>query len=175
MGAALDGGDYKIVDGKIMTTHQSGRIYRAAKSFYDLAKPAFDDNSILESNVMAVVANLALAVELFLKAADAKVTVSPRGVDGPLGQAKIESNVWGHDLEQLFDRMDRTVSTRLQQLFEQETGKELKPLLVECKDYFAHARYFYEPKHQHGFTVSAVKILAEGLDAALMKGWGPQP
>lgn len=157
-----------------MRTHQSAHISRGARSFYDLARPALSDDGILESNVMAVVANLALAVELFLKAADAKITASKRGVDGPLGPAKIQSNLRGHDLKELFDSMAPTVSSRLQQLFHQEVGKELEPLLVECKDYFTHARYFYEPNHQHGFNVSAVKILAEGLDAALMKGWGPQ-
>lgn len=157
-----------------MRSHQSAHIYRAARSFYDLARPAFDDDSILERNVMAVVANLALAVELFLKAADARITPSERGLDGPLGSAKIQSNVWGHDFKELFDRMEPTVSARLQQLFHQETGKELEPLLVKCKDYFIHARYFYEPNHYHPFAVSAVKTLAEGLDAALVKGWGPQ-
>lgn len=61
---------------------------------------------------MAVVANMALAVELFLKAADAKITSSKRGVDGPLGCAKIQSNLRGHDLKELFDSLEPTVSSR---------------------------------------------------------------
>lgn len=158
-----------------MTTHQSARIYRAAESFHSLAKPAFEGRENFADNVMAIVANLAIAVELYMKAADAKVTPSPRDGDGPLGQAKIESNVWGHDLDQVFTKMNPAISSRLEQLFQEETGQKLKPLLVECKDYFVHARYFYEPRHQHPFNVSAVKTLADGLAAALMRGWGPQP
>jgi hypothetical protein len=116
-----------------MRTHQSAHIYRAARSFYDLARPAFSHDGILESNVMAVVANLALAAELFLKAADAKITASKRGVDGPLGSAKIQSNLRGYDLKELFDSMEPAVSSRLQLLFHQETGKELALLWSSAK------------------------------------------
>lgn len=158
-----------------MGTHQSARIYRAAKSFYEVARPAFDEDRLLVENIMAVIANLAISVELFLKAADAKVNTSPSHENEPLNPASIGSNVRGHNLEQLLDNMDRGVASQLQLHFLGETGQELRPLLHKCKNYFIHARYFYEADSQHSFDLSAVRALAEGLDAALMKGWGEKP
>lgn len=157
-----------------MATHQSARIYQAAKSFYEVAKPAFDDDQFLIKNICAVIANLALSVELLLKSADAKVTTSPHQENRPLSPASIGSNVRGHNLELLLDNMDQDIATQLQHHFHHATGQELRPLLLKCKDYFIHARYSYEESSQHFFDVSAVRTLAEGLDAALIKGWGQQ-
>lgn len=152
--------------------HQSKWIYESAKSYYALAEPAFHDNSILAPNVMAVVSNLALCVELLLKACDSKVTKSSQGADGLLGNAEISSNVWGHDLVQLFDKLDPEVQAVLESLFEEDRHQPLRPLLEKCKDYFTHARYFYEAKHAHTFSPSDIRTLAQGIEAAMLKGFG---
>ena len=82
----------------VSTTHQSRVIYQSAMAYHRLAVIAMEDDSILETGPMAIVANLALCVELLLKATDAKVTRSPIGQDGPMGQASIGSKVWGMTL-----------------------------------------------------------------------------
>lgn len=157
-----------------MSTHQSGHIYRSAKSFYALALPAFNDNKILAANVMAVVANLALCVELLLKSTDAKVVKSQQVKNGPLSNAEIKSNVRvrGHDLRSIFDALDSSIQAILIQKFEEETHQSLLPLLDKCKDYFIHARYSYELKSSHSYDISAIKLLADGLDAAIINSFG---
>lgn len=143
-------------------------------AYHRLAVIALEEDSILVAAPMAIVANLALCVELLLKATDAKVNLSPIGRNGPLGPASIGSNVWGHDLADIFSKMDPELQTILAQLFEEGTGKPLRPLLEKCKDYFTHARYYYESKHHHAFDISGIRLLADGLSAALWKGWGPK-
>jgi hypothetical protein len=152
--------------------HQSARIYECAMAHYRLAAPAFEDDRILVPNVMAVVVNLALCVELLLKASDAKVTPSPRVANGPLGDAKVKSKISGHDLSVMFEKISPEVQHVLKTLFEEETNKPLLPLLNKCKDYFIHARYYYEPEHHHAFDVGGIKMLADGLNIAMLKGWG---
>lgn len=155
-----------------MSTHQSGHIYRSAKCFYALALPAFNDDSILSANVMAVVANLALCVELLLKSTDAKVIKTKQVKNGLLSNAEIKSNVYGHDLRSIFDSLDSSIQAILIEKFEEETNQSLLPLLDKCKDYFIHARYSYELKSSHSYDISAIKLLADGLDAAIINSFG---
>ncbi|MFZ6727683.1 hypothetical protein ACO0K2_19540 [Undibacterium sp. MH2W] len=153
--------------------HQSRRIYDSARSYLALAEPAFHDDSILVPNVMAVVANLALCVELLLKACDAKVTKpNQSNNEQVLVNGEISSNVWGHDLVQIFSKLNPEVQETLVLLFESETNQQLRPLLEKCKDYFTHARYFYESKHAHIFSPSDIRILAHGINAAILKSFG---
>lgn len=49
-------------------THQSNVIYQSAMAYHQLAVIAMADDSILVTAPMAIVANLALCVELLLKA-----------------------------------------------------------------------------------------------------------
>jgi len=151
-------------------TQQSGHIYRAAKDFYELGILGFNDGDFLAKHVMAIVANFALSVELFLKASDAKVTPSLRSKKGPLGPAKIQSNVWGHDLLEVFNDIDKSVANQLESAFEEITNRPLLPLLEKCKDYFVNARYHYEKLG--AYDVTGIKVLAEGIDAALIKSFG---
>ena len=154
------------------TTRQSGYMYRAAKDFAGLASLGYNDGNFLPKHVMAIVANYALAAELLLKASDAKVIQSSRGRDGPLSQAKIGSNAWGHKLSDVFDNLNPEVAKSLQTAFEEITSQPLVPLLEKCKDYFVNARYYYESGGSM-YDVSGIKLLADGLDAAMWKAFGP--
>lgn len=155
-----------------MSTHQSGYIYRSAKCFYALALPAFNDDRILSENSMAVIANLALCVELLLKSTDAKVIHANQVKNRLLSNAEIKSNVRGHNLRELFDDLDSSIQACLIQKFEEETHQSLLPLLDKCKDYFVHARYSYESTSQHPYDISAIKLLADGLDSAIINSFG---
>lgn len=153
---------------------QSGHIYRCALGHYKLAEPAYHDNALLESAVMAVVANMAFCVELLLKCSDSYVEKGERQADGPIPPAKIGSNVWGHDLLDLFDKLDPTVSSRLEALFEEETGRSIRPLLLRFRDYFASTRYSFSSKIDV-IDVAGIKLLADGLIIALHKGFNGPP
>jgi hypothetical protein len=153
---------------------QSFYIYSCALGHYNLAAPAYYDDALLISANMAVVANMAFCVELLLKCSDSKVTQSERHPDGPIAPATIGSNAWGHDLIVVFDKLDTTVSSHLAELFEQETGQPIRPLLLKCKDYFQSARYYFSSK-QPSYDVSGIKLLADGLIMALHKGYGGPP
>ena len=146
-----------------MTKEPSHHIFASALQFYALAKPALDDDIKLQENVMAVVCNLALCIELLLKCSDSGVKTFPAQPGGLIGDAEIYSNVRGHDLEKIFSNLDTGITNKLEMLFKNATGKELKPLLARCKDYFVHARYSYEPQSGHCYHVSEIQELAEGL------------
>ena len=150
---------------------QSAHIYRAAMGHYNLAAPAYNDNALLESSVMAVVANMAFCVELLLKCSDSYVKKGPSVPDGLISPAEIGSNVWGHDLLSVFEKLNADVRTRLEMLFEQEMGKPIRPLLTKCRGYFEAARYSYNSAIR-SYDVSAIKDLADGLIMALHKGYG---
>ena len=153
-----------------MHREPSGRIFSNALQFYSLAKPALENSNKLQENIMAVICNLALCVELLLKCSDSGVKVSPSQSGGPLGDAEIYSNAWGHDLEKIFNALDPSISRKLEILFKKETTADLKPLLKTCKDYFIHARYAHEPESGHCYEVTSIQNLAEGLIASI-KNW----
>jgi hypothetical protein len=147
----------------VVRTGPSFKIYSSAKQFYNLAKPALDDHEILRYNVMAVICNLALCVELLLKSADSKVRKYP-GIGGaPLGWDEVSSNAWGHDLGKIFDGLDLKIRGRLESSFGDVTGLDLSKSVRDCKDYFIHARYAYEPASEHSYDVTTIQALAEGL------------
>ena len=150
-----------------MIKEPSGRIFSNALQFYNLAKPALDDDAILNKTVMAVVCNLALCVELLLKCADAGVKKSLLSPGGLVSDAEIFSNAWGHDLEKVFNALDPDAQSKLENGFNKCTGLNLRQQLAVCKDYFVHARYAHEPKSGHPYNVTAIKDLAEGLKAAI--------
>lgn len=160
-----------------MRKEPSGRIYRNALEFYKLAAPAFEDETILVASPNAVVCNLALCVELLLKCSDSEVRVPPHKVGELLANAEIFSNLkgGGHDLAKMFDRMNIEIAIQLSTLYLECTGENLRAALTECKDYFIHARYAYELKSAHSYKISSIKRLADGLIAALLKGWGLSP
>jgi hypothetical protein len=155
-------------------TRQSGHIYRIALGHYRLAEPAYYDDALLESASMAVVANMAFCVELLLKCSDSNVKQGESQPCGMIAAATIGSNVWGHDLALVFDKLDPTISSRLATLFEEETGKLIRPLLLKCKDYFESARYSFSSKTK-SYDVTGIKLLADGLIVALHKGYGAPP
>ena len=150
---------------------QSAHIYRAAMGHYNLAAPAYSDNALLNSAVMAVVANMSFCVELLLKCSDSYVTKGPSAPGGVIAPATIGSNAWGHDLVKVCDALNADVSTNLAARFEQEMGKPIRPLLEKCRGYFEAARYSFSSKIV-SYDVSAVKELADGLIRALHKGYG---
>lgn len=158
-----------------MRKEPSAHIYRHAMEFYNLAAPAFENNAVLAASPMAVTCNLALCVELLLKCADAGVDVPPHKEDELLANAYVYSNLkgGGHDLKRMFDRMDADIADKLTALYLDVTGDDLPSALTKCKDYFIHARYAYERESAHSYSPSEIKKLADGLSAALMKGWGP--
>lgn len=158
-----------------MRKEPSGHIYRNAMEFYNLAAPAFEDNTILIASPMAIVCNLALCVELLLKCADAGVNAPPHKEGEVLANTEIYSNLKGgsHDLVKMFERMDTDIAERLSALYLESIGEDLKASLTKCKDYFVHARYAYELSSAHTYSPSIIKRLADGLNAALLKGWGP--
>lgn len=158
-----------------MRKEPSAHIYRHAMEFYNLAAPAFENNAVLIASPMAVTCNLALCVELLLKCADAGVDVPPHKEGELLANAYPYSNLkgGGHDLKKMFERMDPVIAGKLTALYLEVTGEDLAASLTKCKDYFVHARYAYEPGSAHTYSPSAIKNLADGLSAALMKGWGP--
>lgn len=152
-------------------THQSAYIYRAAKDFHKLATLGIGSEDFLSRHALAVVANYALSVELFLKASDAKVTSSKKQSNGLPTPAKIGSNAWGHDLSDVFKRLDSDVAKLIQTTFEEVIGTQLVPLLEKCNDYFVDARYHYETPR--AYDISAVRLLADGFNTALLKAFGP--
>lgn len=157
-----------------MRKEPSGHIYRHAMEFYNLAAPAFDNNAVLVASPMAVTCNLALCVELLLKCADAGVKVSAHNEGELLANAEIYSNLkgGGHNLKKMFERMDQAIADKLIALYLDVTGEDLTAALTKCKDYFVHARYAYEPNSMHHYSPTDIKKLADGLNAALWKGWG---
>lgn len=155
-------------------TQQSGQIYRCALGHYNLAAPAYYDNALLESASMAIVANMAFCVELLLKCSDSYVKPGARQPNGLIAPATIGSNAWGHDLIAVFDDLNPAVSSHLAALFEEETGKPIRPILLKCKDYFNSARYSFSSKIPI-FDVTGIKLLADGLIVALHKGYGGPP
>ena len=112
-----------------------------AIQFHSFAKQALEEPDKLQANVMAVVCNLALCVEFLLKCCDSDVKNSPSQPVGPLGNAEIYSNVWGHNLEKIFSTLDPKIAIKLDTLFKEATGIELKPLIEECKNYFIHGTH----------------------------------
>ncbi len=148
----------------------SHHIFASALQFYALAKPALDDDIKLQENVMAVVCNLALCIELLLKCSDSGVKAFPALAGELIGDAEIYSNVRGHNLEKIFSNLDADIANRLEVLFKSATGKDIKPLLAQCKDYFVHARYSYEPQSGHCYYVSEIQELAEGLITSI-RNW----
>lgn len=150
---------------------QSAHIYRAAMGHYNLAAPAYKDDELLNSAVMAVVANMAFCVELLLKCSDSYVKKGSSVPGVVIAPATIGSNAWGHDLVKVFDSLNSNVSTDLAVLFEQEMGKPIHPLLEKCRGYFEAARYSFSSKIM-SYDVSAVKELADGLIKTLHKGYG---
>lgn len=151
--------------------HQSARIYRAAMGHYNLAAPAYSDGALLNSAVMAAVANMSFCVELLLKCSDSYVKKGPSLPGGVIAPATIRSNAWGHDLVKVFDALNSNVKTDLAALFEQEMGKPIRPLLEKCRGYFEAARYSFSSNIM-SYDVTAVKDLADGLITALHKGYG---
>lgn len=92
-----------------------------------------------------------------------------------LANAEIFSNLkgGGHDLEKMFNKMDKEIAGQLCVLYHECTGGDLQVELTKCKDYFVHARYAYELDSAHEYSVPAIKQLADGLIKTLLKGWGP--
>lgn len=138
--------------------------------FYEIALPAYEDSALLSKTSMSLVCNFALAVELLLKSCDAGVK---KGLQTPgallLTDAEIYSNVWGHDLEKIFDNLDSAIRSKIETLFSQTTGQDLRPLLTKYKDYFIHARYAHEPNSGHSYDISGIKDLAANLIEAIKK------
>jgi len=141
----------------------SGWIFSSALEFYALAKPALENPEKLQEQSMAVVCNLALCVELLLKCSDFGVKTSPVQPGGLIGDAEIYSKVYGHDLEKIFKNIDPSIAQKLEILFKKSVGRDLKPLLSECKDYFVNARYSYESNSRSSYKIGSIQILAEGL------------
>lgn len=98
---------------------QFAHIYRAAMGHYNLAAPAYSDDALLESAVMAVVTNMSFCVELLQKCSDSYVKKGPSVLSGVIAPAVIWPNAWGHDLVKVFDALSANVSTDLATLFEQ--------------------------------------------------------
>lgn len=152
-----------------MRKEPSARIFSNALQFYELTKPAYDNPATLQKTLMAVICNFALSIELLLKSCDAGVKKSQHQPGTLLTDAEIYSNSWGHDLEKIFDRFDSEIKSKVEYLYKETTGKDLRPLLSKYKDYFIHARYAHEPKSGHSYDVSGIHDLAEGLIATIRK------
>lgn len=160
----------------------SNYIYLNAMGFYRLAAPAFDDNALLEQAPMAVVANLALCVELLLKCSDAGVRTQPK-TPSEKSEEQLIPNAFvftnakasGHALDSVFDKISQPIREKLEQLYLDATNHCLREDLIKCRDYFVHARYAYEQTHAHPYDISAIKRLADGLNQALLKGWAFAP
>lgn len=140
-------------------------IRRNAVDFYELAMSSYG-----AGKPMAVICNLALSVELLLKSLDATLIGSG---DPEIGfrDAESKSNIWGHSLSELLDKMDSGKKQRLVQDYKIQTGQDLEALLIKCKDYFVHARYAYESSSGHLYDMSAIKDVSEGIQSVI-KAWG---
>jgi hypothetical protein len=141
----------------------------AGRNEFWLKKPLNAGRSVF------VCGSLHLCVELLLKCSESGVKVPLHQEGELLANAEIFSNlkVGGHDLEKMFNKIDKEISGQLCVLYHECTGGDLQVELTKCKDYFVHARYAYELDSAHAYNVSAIKQLADGLIKALLKGWGP--
>lgn len=153
----------------------SNYIYLNARGFYEIAALAYGTPAILELSSMAIVANFAMCVELLLKCSDAGIQVPPYTKGELLSNAYPHTNIRirGHALDEMFDKIKSATRERLEELYQQETTHDLRTDLIKCKDYFQHARYAYERGHAHSYDIGAIKRLADGLSAALLRDWGP--
>lgn len=152
-----------------MHREPSAHIFRNAMQFYEIALPACEDSALLSKTSMSIVCNFALAVELLLKSCDAGVKKGVQTPGAPPLDAEIYSNAWGHDLEKIFDDLDSSIRRKIEILFFQTSGQDLRPLLATYKDYFIHARYAHEPRAGHSYDISGIKDLAANLIEAIKK------
>lgn len=153
-----------------MHKEPSGWIFSNALQFYELARPTLESPEKLQDQSIAVVCNLALCVELLLKCCDSGVKASPVQPGGLIGDAEIYSNVRGHDFEKIFNNLDPDIANKIATLFSRSAGREIRPLINECKDYFINSRYSYEPNSNPSYNISSIQRLAEGLIDSI-KNW----
>lgn len=166
-----------------MRKEPSGHIYMHAQQFFRLAEHAFNDVYLLSTAPYAITANYAFCVEILLKACDPKLEyLSPAPEDDTEADLRHEpaddearlvraaiycSNISGHDLVKIFEKLDQKTATKVSQLFEEQTGEQILPLLEECRRYFIQARYPYDKGNRIGFDITKVRLLATGLMGGL--------
>ena len=154
-----------------MRTEPSGHIWRSAQQFFKAAEHIWNDNNIdLNEYVYPLIVNYAFSCELSLKASESKVKFSDASPDGLLSAINTEATVRGHDLHEVFGKLQSDTQLGLKAHFLALTGNELVPQLIQCAKYFEHGRYGYE---QIGgrYGLSDVRSLAKGLlDTVLAYG-----
>ncbi len=157
----------KVGKDEKLWVHPNGHIWTGAEQFFKAAEVLMEDTTVgMPNMVYPVITSYALCVELALKAAVGRVTISPPTKDGLIRAASTGSEAWGHDLEAVFKSLPAEIRTAIASDFQTWTGEDIHLLLEKCAHYFVHARYGHEQKAMH-YDLSGVRVLAYGVLAAV--------
>lgn len=125
-------------------------IFKSAQSFLKMAEIAKKSAIEVCDFRIAFNSNLAFSIELFIKSMDA---TSEEKVIFEIGTAKItrpfaQSNIKGHKLSSLFEKLPIATQKELDSLFEGHSFnvacQPLKLVLIDIEDSFVLNRYSYE-------------------------------
>ena len=144
--------------------------YSVAVSFFDAAK-------ILERQegdfTEVIVMQYAFAAELSLKCFFIKKNLPTKQKSSnhnfPLKDQTlaVKKNGYGHDINDLFSRIDPSVKNKLRTLFREETSQDLDELIKKCAEYFVRSRYWLE---MYGvLDLTSAKTLSSGLIHAISR------
>ena len=145
----------------------SNHVFINAQQYLNIARIT-DGSGHLYDVSIAAVSNYAFSVELMLKALDTTLLPSLPVQDGVLSGAEIQTNIRGHNLLSIFQKLPTDVQQRLAKKFLEANGMEVEPLLSTCGDYFVLSRYFHEPQSKIAYRISDVRSLAEGVEHAML-------
>jgi len=143
----------------------NGSIWETASEFNRAANLLYDTG--LAGFSTAILMNYAFACELALKSCAVQKRYNSKPVaNGIIPSASCKSEAHGHKLDEVFDQLSDEIKKTVSREFKNITNTELRPQLVEFRDYFS-IRYSFE-KRSSSYNLSGMQELANALiDATL--------